>query len=98
MLCGGLDGRGVWGRMDTCICMAESLCCPPETITTLFIDYESENIKSLSHIQAPLSMGILQARILEWVAIPFLQGIFPTQGSNLGLPHCVQILYHLSHR
>ena len=48
--------------------------------------------------QVPLSMGILQARILEWVAIPFLQGIFPTQGSNLGLLHCVQILYHLSHR
>ena len=20
MLCGSLDGRGVWGRMDTCIC------------------------------------------------------------------------------
>ena len=29
--------------------------------------------------------GILQARILEWVAIPLLQWIFPTQGSNLGL-------------
>ena len=27
-----------------------------------------------------------------------LQGIFPTQGSNLGLPHCRQTLYHLSHR
>ena len=26
-----------------------------------------------------------------------LQGIFPTQGSNSGLPHCRQILYHLSH-
>ena len=25
-----------------------------------------------------------------------LQGIFATQGSNLGLPHCRQILYHLS--
>ena len=23
----------------------------------------------------------------------FLQGIFPTQGSNPGLPHCRQILY-----
>ena len=29
-----LDGRRVRGRMGTCICMAESLCCPPETITT----------------------------------------------------------------
>ena len=27
-----------------------------------------------------------------------LQGIFPTQRSNLGLLHCRQILYHLSHQ
>ena len=27
-----------------------------------------------------------------------LQGIFPTQGSNPGSPHCRQILYHLSHQ
>ena len=28
----------------------------------------------------------------------FLQGIFLTQGLNPGLPHCRQILYHLSHQ
>ena len=27
-----------------------------------------------------------------------LQGIFPTQGLSLGLPHCRQTLYHLSHQ
>ena len=27
-----------------------------------------------------------------------LQGIFPTQGWNPGLPHCRQMLYHLSHQ
>ena len=27
-----------------------------------------------------------------------LQGIFPTQGWNLGLPHCRQTVYHLSHQ
>ena len=27
-----------------------------------------------------------------------LQGIFPTQGSNLGLLHCRQTLYHVSHQ
>ena len=27
-----------------------------------------------------------------------IQGTFPTQGSNPGLPHCRQILYHLSHQ
>ena len=39
MLYGSLDGRGVWGRMDTCIRMAESLHGSPETVTTLSIDY-----------------------------------------------------------
>ena len=37
MLCGSLDGRGVWGRVDTCICMAEALRYSPETTTTLLI-------------------------------------------------------------
>ena len=35
MLCGSLDGRGVWGSVDTRVCVAELLCCAPETITTL---------------------------------------------------------------
>ena len=43
MLCGSLDGKGVWGRMDMygciCICIVESLHCSPETITTLLIGY-----------------------------------------------------------
>ena len=38
MLCGSLDGSRVWGRMDTCICLAESLCCPPEAVTMLLIN------------------------------------------------------------
>ena len=43
--------------------------------------------------------GILQARIREWVAFLFSRGsIFPTQGSNPGLPHCRWILYQLSHQ
>ena len=42
-------------------------------------------------------LGIRQARILEWVATPSLQGIFPTQGLNQSL--CVfcsgrWVLYH----
>ena len=38
MLCGSSDGRGVWGRKDAYICMAEFLCCSPETTTALLID------------------------------------------------------------
>ena len=37
MFFGCLDGSRVWGRVDTCVCMVESLCCPPEFITTLLI-------------------------------------------------------------
>ena len=36
--------------------------------------------------------GILQARILEWVAVAFSRGSFPPS------PHHRQILYCLSHR
>ena len=39
MLRGSLDGRGVWGRMDTCVCMAEPLCYLPETMATWLISY-----------------------------------------------------------
>ena len=35
MLCASLGVRGLWGRLDTCICMAESLHCSPQTITIL---------------------------------------------------------------
>ena len=45
MLCGSLHGRGVWGRMDTCIGMTESLHCSPETITTLFVNWLYPNTK-----------------------------------------------------
>ena len=41
--------------------------------------------------------GILQARYWKGLPCPPL-GIFPTQGSYPGLPHCRQILYQLSHQ
>ena len=41
--------------------------------------------------------GILQARILEWVAFPFSRG-FPNPGIKPGLLHCRQILYQLNHQ
>ena len=55
-------------------------------------------IAAQEHAQAPLCMRILQARILEWVAMPSSKGIFATQGLNAGLPHCRWILYHQSHQ
>ena len=41
---------------------------------------------------------ILQAKILEWVAVPFSRGSSQPRGSNPGLPHCRRILYQLSHQ
>ena len=38
MLCGSLDGRGVWGRMDTDMCVAEI-----ETIS--YIPTQNEKLK-----------------------------------------------------
>ena len=44
------------------------------------------------------ALGILQARILEWVAVPFSRGSSQPRDQTLGLPDCRQILYHLSHK
>ena len=96
ILCGSLDGRRVWGRMDTCTCMAELLCCALETITTLLISYAC--VLSRYVMSNSLRPHVLQpARLLcPWdfpgkntgVGCHFLlQEIVPTQGSNLHLLH-----------
>ena len=51
MLYGSLNGKRVRGRMDTCMCMAESPCCPPETITILLIDCTPIQTKKLKKKQ-----------------------------------------------
>ena len=68
MVCGSLDGRGVWGRMDTCICIQ---VCSPETITTLLIGYtpiqNKKFFKKEAHI---ISFGlsiICGKQLLTWV-------------------------------
>ena len=66
-----------------------------------------KKVKSLSHVRLcdPMDCslpgssvrGILEATV--GVGCYFLlQGIFLTQGSNLGLPHCRQMLYFLRHQ
>jgi len=48
---------------------------------------------SLSVLSGSSVHGIFQARILEWVTIPFSRGSSQPQGSNPGLLYCRQILY-----
>ena len=56
----------------------------------------SDSLRPHGH-QAPPSMGF--SRQEYWSGLPFPSpGNFPTQGSNPGLPHCRQTLYHLSHQ
>ncbi|XP_070309612.1 cysteine-rich DPF motif domain-containing protein 1 isoform X3 [Odocoileus virginianus] len=43
-------------------------------------------------------MGILQARIPEWVAMPSSRGIFPTQASTADVPYRGRSLHLLSQR
>ena len=50
-----------------------------------------------AHPQVPPSMEFPDKNIGVG-SHAFLQGIFPTQGWNLGLLPCRQILYHLSHQ
>ena len=70
--------------------------------------FESESV-SHSVISSSLQLhGLYPTRLLcQWDSPgkntgagshALLQGIFPTQGSNLGLLHCRQILYCLSHQ
>ena len=47
--------------------------------------------------QAPLSMEF-SSKNTRVGSHSLLQGIFLTQGSNPGLPHCREILNHLSHQ
>ena len=79
------NGEGACLDMCVCVCLVTQLC--PTLCNTMVWSPPGSSVHA-----------VLQARILEWVAIPFSRGIFSTQQLNLGLPHCRQILYHLSHQ
>ena len=49
--------------------------------------------KSLNHVWLFVTPWTIQS-----MEFSLLQGIFPTQGLNPGLPHCKWILYQLSHK
>ena len=57
--------------------------------------------KSFSHVQlfaTPFSPWNSPGQNTGVGSVSLLQGIFPTQGSNPGLPHCRGILYQLNHK
>ena len=78
-------GANEGGRMNECECeVAQS--CP---ILCDLMDYSPPG--SSVHGDSP------EGKTTGVGCHAFVQGIFPTQGSNPGLPHCRQTLYHLSH-
>ena len=76
-------------------------CCP-FSLTRTFMSVKWK-LKSLSHVQLfvtlwAIGIGNSPSQNIEVGSLSLLQGIFSTQGSNLGLPHCRWILYQLSHQ
>ena len=58
---------------------------------------ESDTTEQLSTVQHQRQEHQEPSSVAGVGSCSFLQGIFPTQGSNPGLLHCRQVLYHLSH-
>ena len=86
--CLQLEGKPRTSYTRVCVCVRVSYSC-----LTLCDPMDSSPPGCSVH-------GILQARILGWVALSLFpsQGIFPTKGLNIGLLHCRQIPYPLSHQ
>ena len=77
-----------------CVCVYIYVLCCAESLSRVWLFATLWTVA----LQAPLSMGILQARTHGVGCHSLLQGIFPTQGWNAGRPHCRRILYCLSHQ
>ena len=67
MLYASLDEKKVLGRMDTCICMTESLCYSAEAATTLLIGASliAQLVKNPPAMQETLVQFLGQADSLE---------------------------------
>ena len=91
-----------WGISKACtvlLCFVSwksSLCC---AVLSCWVLSDSYAMPWTAAHQAPLFMGILQARILEWVAMPSSRGssqiMWETEPRS---PTCRRILYSLSHQ
>ena len=111
VLRGSLNGREVWGRMDTCICMAESLCCPSETITTFLICYVCAYVlscfrhdwtESCLTLCNPMDWSLPGSSVHGILQVRILKWVtMPSSGGSSHpqdwsqFPHCRWVLYWL---
>ena len=83
----GLSTQG--GGLHTALCVCLCVCLIAQSCPTLCDPLDYSPPGSSVHRNLPgKNIGV--------GCHAFLQGIFPTQGSNPDLPHCRQILYQLS--
>jgi len=71
------------------------------TSVLFYIESESESHSVVSHSLGPHGLYTpwnSQGQNTGVRSLSLLQGIFPTQGSNPGLPYCRWILYQLKHK
>ena len=75
---------------------------PGKREALLCIEYDYEKVKmKVTQLCLFLCNLMDYTGILQYSgenSLSFLQGIFPIQGSNPGLPHCRWMLYQLSHK
>ena len=95
--------------LPTKVCIVKAMVFPVRnwTVESWTVEkVESEVTQSCLILCNPIDCSLPGSSVLEdspgentGVDCHFLlQGIFPTQGSNPGLPHCRQMLYRLSHQ
>ena len=93
--------------LSWCPCVTQQL--PTSCLFyTWYCLYGNSEVKLLSHVQLFATPWAVATSLLCLWDFPgnspgvdcyfLLQGIFPTQGLNPGLPHCRQTLYCLSHQ
>ena len=95
----------VWATREALVCVyvTDSLSCTPKNNTQIVTlsEGESESYSVMSNSLRPhglYSPWNSPGQNTGVGSLSLLQEIFPTQGSNPGLPHCGQILYQLSHQ
>ena len=94
MLCNSLDMMGIWGRMDTCMCMAESFHCLPETITTLLNSYTpKQNVFGVKKIKLKKKILCVCMYYILCVCIYYVQQYY----RELNLTFLSSLSYLLQH-
>ena len=79
-------GQGIWGRMDTCTCMTESLCYSPGSVTTFLIGYPPVQNEKLLFF---LIVYICQSPSSNWSHTP----LDPWYANGFSLHLCVSFCF-----